>query len=110
VRRLCWLEHLFDSTGEFIAFRRGRYVWNSDGEWIGWLPWDERDVVTTAGEYLGTIFPGHRLYRRSSWLYRGYPGHPGYPGYPGYPAYPGYAGYSPLPPLTEDVPGEVLRG
>jgi hypothetical protein len=56
------LEHLFNSSGEFIAFRRDRFVWNHEGDWIGWRPWDERDVVTTSGEYLGTIFPTHVPY------------------------------------------------
>jgi hypothetical protein len=103
------VEHLFDSSGNFIAFRRGRFVWNAQGRWIGWLPWDDADVVTPKGQYLGTIFPGRRFYRRLNWLYRGYPGYPGYPGYSGYPGYPGYAGYSPRPPMTEDVPKELVE-
>jgi hypothetical protein len=102
------MEHLFDSWGNFIAFRRDRYVWNARGGWIGWLPWGDGDVVTLGGEYLGTIFPGHRLYRRTDWLFRGHPGHAGYPGYPGYPGRPAVAGYSPLPPSTEDVPEQLL--
>lgn len=101
------MEHLFSSRGDFIAFRRGRYVWNAQGEWIGWLPWGDGDVVTPSGDYLGTI-AGDRLYRRTNWLFRGHPGSAGYPGYPGDPGQPGVAGYSPLPPLTEDVPEQLL--
>ena len=48
----------------------------ASGNWIGWLPWDDVDVVDTDGEYLGTIFSGHRFYRRPNPLYRGYPGYP----------------------------------
>jgi hypothetical protein len=88
------MQYLFDSSGNWIAFRVGRYVYDTNGQWIGWLPWDDVTVITTTGEYLGTIFPGNRLYRRINEPYRGYPGYPGYPG---------YAGYSPLPPMTSDV-------
>jgi hypothetical protein len=102
------MEHLFDSAGNFIAFRRGQYVWNARGEWIGWLPWEDGDVVSRSGDYLGTIFPGARLYRRTDWLYRGQPGRPAYPGYPGDPGEPGFAGYAPFPPFTRDVPQELL--
>lgn len=102
------MEPLFDSVGNFIAFRRDQYIWNAAGDWIGWLPWGDGDVVTRTGDYLGTIFPGHRLYRRSNWLFRGHPGRAGYPGYPGYPGCPGFAGYSPRPPFTEDVPEHLL--
>lgn len=77
--------------GNWIAFRQGKYVFNKSGKWIGWLPWDEKDVVDTNGQYLGTIFESNRLYRLSHHSYRGYPG------------YPGFAGYSPLPSGTSDV-------
>lgn len=92
------MDFLFDSSGNYIAFRNVRFVWSSDGDWIGWLPWGDDDVVTTDGEYLGTIY-GNRLYRRVFSPYRGYPGYPGYPG---------YAGYAPLAPGTDDVPKEML--
>ena len=97
------VKHLFDSSGRWIAFQKGSYVFDTSCNWVGWLPWDDVDVVDTNGNYLGTIFPGHRFYRRTTPLHRGYPGYPGYPGYSGYPGYPGFAGYSPRPPLTDDI-------
>jgi hypothetical protein len=96
-------QYLFNSSGAWIAFRVGRYVYNADISLVGWLPWDEHDVYTLEGEYYATIFPGNRLYRRLLQPYRGYPGYPPYPPYPGYPGYPGFAGYSPLPLGTEDL-------
>src|SRR5690242_11130965 len=74
------VQHLFDSGGKWIAFRHGQNVFDAHGKWIGWLPWDDEDVVDTRGRYLGSIFPGDRLYRKSFQPYRGYPGYPGYPG------------------------------
>ena len=88
------VRHLFDSSGSWIAFRKGKYVYNPDGTWIGWLPWNDDDVVDPNGEYLATIVNKSRLYRFTARPYRGYPGYPGYPG---------FAGHD-LPPLgAEDV-------
>jgi hypothetical protein len=84
------VQHLFDSSGNWIAFSGSpadKYVFSKDGEWIGWLPWKNTVVVDQAGKYLGEICQ-NRLIRRS---------HAPYLGYPGYPGYPGYAGYFPLP-------------
>jgi hypothetical protein len=50
------VQFLFNSSGEWIAFRQDRFVWDKDSELIGWLPWDDVDVVTIDGEYLGTIY------------------------------------------------------
>lgn len=102
------IQYLFNSRGNWIAFREGRYVFDTNGNWIGWLPWNEPEVVDKQGNYLGTIFPDNRLYREVARPYRGYPGYPGYPGSPGYPGYPGFAGHSPLPLGTEDI--EALQG
>lgn len=105
------VEHLFDSSGQWIAYRVAKkWVWSADGDWIGWCPWkdDPGLVVTTDGEYLGHIV-GERLLRKSYQPYRGYPGYPGYPSYPGYPGYPGYAGYKPPPLGMTDVPSHLLE-
>jgi len=103
--------HLLDSSGDFVAFRRSdddRYLFDVDGNWIGWFPWGDADVVTEDGDYLGTVM-GNRLLRRGTQPYRGYPGYPGYPGYAGYPGYPGYAGYIATPSGFDDVPKSVLK-
>ena len=99
------VQHLFDSRGEWVAFRQGKYVFDRNGDWIGWLPWNDDDIVDTHGEYLGTIVRREkpRLYRMRAHPYRGYPGYPEYLGYPGYPGYPGSAAPD-FPPLgAEDV-------
>ncbi len=99
------VQHLFNSDGRWIAFRVDRYVFDTSGGWIGWLPWQEPDraVVDVQGHYVGTIFPGDRFYRELTFRPRGYPGYPGYPSYPGYPGYPGFAGPATPPPLAEDI-------
>jgi hypothetical protein len=97
------LEYLFDSNGEWIAFRKGKYVFSPSGRWIGWQPWDDADVVDIRGSYLGTIFPGNRFYKIIQKACRGNPGFPGYQTYLGRPGYPGYAGHSPIPTGTVDL-------
>lgn len=97
------MQYLFDSSGDWIAFRVGTFIYDTDGEWIGWLPWDDDYVVDIDGRYLGTIFPENRLYKIRDVPQRAYPGYPGYPGFQGYPGYPGFQGLAPLPPGAEDV-------
>ncbi len=97
------IQYLYNSSGRWIAFRQGKYVFDPEGKWVGWLPWGDGQVVDVEGRYLGTIYPEDRLYRALARRQRGYPGYPGYPGRPGYPGYPGFAGRSPLPPATADV-------
>lgn len=72
------VHYLFNSSGEWIAFRISNYVYDTDADWVGWLPWGDNDVVDVNGDYLGTIFPNNRFYRIIFKPYRGYPGYPGY--------------------------------
>ena len=55
------VHYLFNSSGDWICFKIGKNVFNTNGSWIGWLPWGDDDVVTTEGKYLGTIC-GNRIY------------------------------------------------
>ncbi|MER6841974.1 hypothetical protein [Streptomyces platensis] len=81
-------EHLFDSSGQFIAFRRDhndRYVFTQDGNWIGWLPYGDLAVHHHAsGTYLATIVED-RLLVLPNRPHRGLPGLPGMPGPPCFP-------------------------
>ncbi|GAA2912199.1 hypothetical protein JOD62_001954 [Microbacterium keratanolyticum] len=103
---------LFDTNGEGVAFRRtpdDRFLWDKDGNWVGWFPWGDADAVDQQGNYLGTVV-GNRLLARENPPYRGYPGYPGYPGYAGYPGYPGYAGYGGYRSGFRDVSAGRLKG
>lgn len=64
--------YLFDMAGDPIAFRRtwtDTYVFDAAGHWLGWLPWDNNDVVDRDGHYLATIVDD-RLVRRNDWCNR----------------------------------------
>ena len=97
------VHYLYNSEGKWIAFQKGKYVFDTSAEWIGWLGWGDNDVADRDGKYLGTIIQGNRLYFFTNHSFRGNPGYPGSPAYPGRPAYPGQAGYSSLPSGAEDV-------
>lgn len=102
----------FNRGGKPIAFRRhdgDRFLFDKNGNWIGWFPWGDNDTVDKEGKYLGTVV-GNRLLSRDSQPYRGYPGYPGYPGYAGYPGYPGYAGYAGYQSGFSDIPEGRLQG
>ena len=96
------VQYLFNSRGDFIAFRIKNNIFNSKGNWIGWLGWRNADVATPKGKYFGTILNGNRLYRFNR-EYNEDPGYPGYPGHPGYPGSPGNAGESTIPDGAIDV-------
>jgi hypothetical protein len=102
----------FDLAGNPIAFRRradDKFLFDKDGNWIGWFPWKDNDAVDQQGDYLGTV-SGNRLLAKVSPTFRGYPGYPGYPGYAGYPGYPGYAGYAGYKSGFVDVAPGRLKG
>ena len=103
------LQYLFDTSGNWIAFKIGKFLFNDDGNWIGWFPWDEVVAITPSGKYLGEIYNKNRLLKSNYRKILPYPGYPGYPDYPGYPGYPGFAGYLYVP-GTSDVEKELLKG
>ena len=104
------IRYLYSSDGTWIAFQDGDHVFDRNGTFLGWTPWPggaATEVVTAAGDYVGTIMPVDpdraRLYALARRPYRGYPGRPDKPGYPGYPGHPGPLPPVPLPAGTRDI-------
>lgn len=91
------VKHYYSSSGEWIAFRRSetdRYLFDRKGNWIGWFPWDDKDIVDIEGKYLGTVLYGERIYRKKEPApdrrEAGFvmdPGPAKYVGYPGFAAH-----------------------
>ncbi|MCW2830146.1 MAG: hypothetical protein JWP31_838 [Aeromicrobium sp.] len=64
--------YLFDMDGEPVAFRRtwtDPHLFDLDGAWIGWFPWDDNDAVDGHGHYLGSVVDD-RLVSRNDWFDR----------------------------------------
>ena len=94
--------YLYNSKGEYIAFKSGRYVFNSKNEWIGWLPWNNNEIVNREGDYIGTLI-NDRLFSFSRRELKEHPGFIAFPGHPGFISDPGFGGCTSLPPFAKDV-------
>ena len=97
------VNYLFDSAGRWIAFRKRRYVFDRDSRWIGWTPWDDNEVQSPNGSYLGTITYGNRLYCYSQRDDRGAPGTIEPPPFPGTYSEPTSPGRAVLLPWAHDL-------
>lgn len=40
------VKFLFNSSGEWIAFRQRQHVFDERSNWIGWLPWGNQEVAS----------------------------------------------------------------
>jgi len=96
-------QYLFNSAGDWIAFRQEKHVFDNRCNWIGWLAWDNRQVATLEGEYMGTIVDVNRLYFFADRPRRPNPGYPSRPTYPTLPDSPGLAASVDLPVGATDV-------
>lgn len=97
------VQHLFDSSGFWIAFRIGRHVFDTVGNWVGWLPFDDLEVHDTRGTYLGHVYPGNRLYRNFKYNKREAIEKPTRPPYIHRQSFPGSIGPSRLPIGAQDI-------
>ena len=57
--------HLFTSRGEFSALVSYPYLYNAEGDWIGWVS-QSQDVYNLEGDYVGWLSEDHRILRRRS--------------------------------------------
>lgn len=96
--------HYFNSFGDWIAYGRyrgDRYLFDKRGNWIGWFPWDEKEIVDLNGEPLGIVMDENRIYtkiptdadkknakkKKRDVGFMVDPGNGGYAGYPGFAAH-----------------------
>jgi hypothetical protein len=55
--------HLFTSRGEFSALVSFPYLYNAEGDWIGWVS-QTHEVYNLEGDYVGWLSEDHRILRR----------------------------------------------
>lgn len=44
-------QNFFNTAGQWIAFRRNpndKYLFDKNGKWVGWFPWEDGDAVDTS--------------------------------------------------------------
>ncbi len=101
------VQYLFNSRGDWVAFRDGRYVYDPNGFFLGSMAEDGENVADIEGRYFGTIYPEGRLYRKlfAPEIDAGFLGFPDLPVLPNYPSPPGETF---LPVEADDIP-ELTR-
>lgn len=97
------LQHLFDSSGFWIAFRVDTHIFDPAGNLVGWLPVDDTRVHDTKGTYLGHIYPDNRFYRNKKFLKHEITEKPSRPRYVRIPSFPGSRPRTRLPIGCNDV-------
>jgi hypothetical protein len=100
------VRHYFDSSGEWIAYRRDakdRYLFDWRGHWVGWFLCDFEDAVDLDGNYLASVVDGNRLFRNGKKTVKMVSPIPRDPGLAGYARFPGRAVRCPLPEGFQDV-------
>jgi hypothetical protein len=59
---------IYTTRGDVGAFLAYPYLYNRQGEWIGWVA-PSRNVYSVAGYFVGTLEEGPRILRRRSYDY-----------------------------------------
>ena len=90
---------VFDTYGDWQATKLGEFLFDSRGDYIGFVGGDTRDVHAADGEWVGNLYPDGRIIRK-----RNYDRPPLYPDPPKRPQKPrNLPGRAPLPPMTGDL-------
>lgn len=97
------VQYFYNSSGEWIAFRDGPFVFDTKGEFLGYMAEGGVEVADIENRYFASIYYDDRLYRKlfAPQMDARYPGYPG-PHPP--PDFPGFAEGAPIPIEADDIP------
>jgi hypothetical protein len=95
--------YLYDSSGNWIAFSKGDYLFAPSGAWMGWFAHDNAYAFDIDGRYLGIQVGPDRLYHEIGSDSLVSDEHPGYPGRDTPPDHPGFPGRDEIPLGMEEV-------
>lgn len=90
---------IYDTRGQWHATKIGEYLWDTRGEYIGFVRGENYDVYTSAGEWIGNLWPDGRIVRKRTADRR--PLIKELPAKPMKPA--SLPAHAPLPPMTGDL-------
>jgi hypothetical protein len=57
---------IYTTTGDLGAYLRYPYIYNQQGEWVGWVT-SEREVYSVLGHYIGWLSDDPRILRKRSY-------------------------------------------
>lgn len=55
---------VYDTRGEWHAVKIGQYLFDTRGDYMGFVRGEGYDVYTTAGEWVGNLWPDGRIIRK----------------------------------------------
>ncbi|MBW4435785.1 MAG: hypothetical protein KME04_01530 [Pleurocapsa minor GSE-CHR-MK-17-07R] len=55
---------VFDTPGDWHAVVLHHYIFDSRGEYIGFVMGEQHDVFTASGEWIGNLYPDGRIIRK----------------------------------------------
>jgi len=90
---------VFDTAGDWQATKMGPFLFDSRGDYIGFVLGEQHDVFTADGEWVGNLFPDGRIVRKRN--YNRPPLHPNPPKQQAKPQ--NLPGRAPLPPMCADL-------
>jgi hypothetical protein len=90
---------IYDTAGDWQALKLGYYLFDTRGEYIGFVVKDDYEVYTASGEWIGNLIPDGRIVRKRTASRR--PLLPKLPPKPGKPI--NFPARAPLPPQTADL-------
>ncbi len=89
-------EHIWTTSGEWVATRIDNYIWDMSKTWVAWL--DGTEVYTTDGEWIGTLSRDSRILRQRAATRR-----PLRTDIPPAPPKPDLPARAPLPPMFSEL-------
>ncbi|NJO84304.1 MAG: hypothetical protein HC828_16995 [Blastochloris sp.] len=58
---------IYDTAGDWLAFKLGEYIYDLRGEYIGFTRTDMHDVYTASGEWIGNLIQDGRIVRKRNY-------------------------------------------
>ncbi len=55
---------IYNTAGDWLATKIGIYLFDTRGDYIGYVLNDTHDVYTTSGEWIGNLYPDGRIVRK----------------------------------------------
>lgn len=90
---------VYDTRGDWHAVKIGVYLYDTRGEYIGFVRGTNHDVYTSAGEWVGNLWPDGRIIRKRVYdrppLVKDHPPKPGKPDK--------FPARAPLPPMSSEL-------
>lgn len=59
--------YIYNTAGDWLALKLGVYIFDTRGDYIGYVINDIHDVYTASGEWIGNLYPDGRIVRKRNY-------------------------------------------